>query len=536
MAEKGPPLSSMTSGGKSSLTFWSAIVFTGIFSVWAVVNPENLTNTLWGWVYQYHGTFSWFTMMIPLIIIGICLVLAFSKFGNVKLGKKDEKPEFSTFSWLGMLFTAGIGVGLVNFGVAEPLVHYLQSAGGIRSGADAVAAAENAMKYTMFIWGLPAWSIYTISGLVIGYFAYSRGAKFLPGTPIAEGFSDKKWGKPLANITNILAAGASALTMAASIGLGVFQVKNAVSSVFGYNNEGLGYSVFILLAIFAIYTLAAVLPIGKGMKILGDINVVVAVAILVYVFALGNSPFLMNFIAQTFKNTFLGVVPTSLETLPFLNKGWFFDWPNTTLIWWISWTPFLGIFIARISKGRTIRQIIVGGVLAPVMFLIVWFSVFGGTGFLNAIVGDGSIIQYIQDHPDDVYLSFIMVLQKLPLFTLTGIVFIVLILVFLSTTATSSMISLSIITSNGPENAPVVRTLIWSVITTMVAFANVATGTLNGVRAIAVFLGIPYMFVFFLAISGLIRQLRHDARREGYVDPQHKLQKESEQRLGKELT
>lgn len=510
----------------SSMLFWSAVIFTGIFSIWAVVNPEGLTSTLWGWVNLYHANFSWFTMMMPLIILGICAYLAFSKFGKIKLGKTNEKPEFSTFSWLGMLFTAGIGVGLVNFGVAEPLVHYLKSVEGITSGADAVSAAESAMKYTMFIWGLPAWAIYTISGLVIGYFAYSKQAKFLPGTPIEEGFSDKKWGKPMGKITNVVAAGAASLTMAASIGLGVFQVKNAVSAVTGWNLDGMRFSIMILLGMFAIYTTASVLPVGKGMKVLGDINVVVAVSLLVFVFVLGNSPFLMSFIAQTLKNTFLGVIPTSLESFPFLDKQWSFDWPNTTLIWWISWTPFLGIFIARISKGRTIRQIVLAGVLVPTLFLVVWFSVFAGTGFLDTIIGDGSIIQYIQDYPDDVYLSFIMVLQQLPLFQVTGVIFIVLILVFLATSATSSMISLSIITSNGPENAPVGRTLIWSIITTMVAFANVATGTLDGVRAVAVIIGIPYMFLLFLSISGMIRQLRHDTANEDYLNYQQKLGKE----------
>ena len=314
--------------------------------------------------------------------------------------------------------------------------------------------------------------------------------------------------------------------MAASIGLGVFQVKNAVSAVTGWNLDGMRFSIMILLGMFAIYTTASVLPVGKGMKVLGDINVVVAVSLLVFVFVLGNSPFLMSFIAQTLKNTFLGVIPTSLESFPFLDKQWSFDWPNTTLIWWISWTPFLGIFIARISKGRTIRQIVLAGVLVPTLFLVVWFSVFAGTGFLDTIIGDGSIIQYIQDYPDDVYLSFIMVLQQLPLFQVTGIIFIVLILVFLATSATSSMISLSIITSNGPENAPVGRTLIWSIITTMVAFANVATGTLDGVRAVAVIIGIPYMFLLFLSISGMIRQLRHDTANEDYLNYQQKLGKE----------
>lgn len=499
-----------------SWLFWSAVAFTGIFSVWAVISPESLTTTLWGWVYSYHDNFNWFTVLMPLLMLLICTTLAFSKYGNIKLGAKDEEAEFSTFSWMAMLFTAGIGVGLVNFGVGEPLSHYLNSPLGLAGGYDQISAAKNALRQTMFIWGLPAWSIYTISGLVIGYFTYHRGSKFLPGTPIEEGFIDKSWARPVGNITNIVAAGAASLTMAASIGLGVFQVKNGVEAVTGIDLSGVGYSIAILLVIFAIYTLAAVLPVGKGMKILGDINVCVAVIILLYVFTVGRTEYFMGTILSTIKSTFIEVIPTSFENYTFLDKTWFKDWPNTTFIWWVSWTPFLGIFIARISKGRTIRQIILASVLVPTIFLIVWFSVFGGFGLLDAIVGSGEIVNYIENNPNDVYLSFIMVLQSFPLFPLMGTLFIILIIVFLSTSATSAVISLSMITSDGAEDAPPYRTVIWSIITTMVAFANVMTGTLNGVRAVAVVIGIPYMLFLFLSISGMIRQMRKDYR-EGRV-------------------
>lgn len=315
-----------------STLFWAAVGFTGIFSVWAVISPESLTTTLWGWVYSYHDYFNWFTILMPLLILLTCGALAFSKYGKIKLGPKDEKPEFSTFSWMAMLFTAGIGVGLVNFGVAEPLIHDLYSPMGLPGGYDQATAAKNAMSLTLFNWGLPAWSIYTISGLVIGYFTYHRGAKFLPGTPIEEGFSDKPWGKTVGRITNVVAAGAASLTMAASIGLGVFQVKNGVKAVTGMELSGVGSSIVILLIMFAVYTLAAVLPVQKGMKVLGDINVYVAVIILLFVFAVGRTDFFMGTILSTMKSTFTSIIPISFENYTFIDKGWFKDWPNTTLI------------------------------------------------------------------------------------------------------------------------------------------------------------------------------------------------------------
>ncbi|MDR1886035.1 MAG: BCCT family transporter [Synergistaceae bacterium] len=502
-----------SSRGFGDRTFWAAAGLTAIFSVWSLVNPTSLTTTLWRWVYKFHGAFSWFTIILPFAFLCICLYVGLGKYGNYKFGGCDARPEFSTFSWLGMLFTAGIGVGLVNFGVAEPMSHYLTSPLGIKGGFDPPQAAQNALNMSMFIWGLTAWSIYTISGLVVGYFTYSRGSKFLPGSPIADGFADKPWSKPLSKVANISAAGAAALTISASIGMGVFQVRNGIEAVTGLKFSGMTFSVVILVALFLIYTAFAILPVGKGMKKLGDANVCIAIGLLLFVFAIGPTRYFMSLIVQTLSGTVLDMIPISMRTFPFIEKKWFNDWPLTTMIWWISWTPFMGVFIARISKGRSLRQFMLASILTPTLFLVAWFSVFGGYGLMDTILGSGKIADYIINNPDDVYLSFIMVLQALPFFKITGVIFILLIVVFLSTTATSAAISLSMITSNGAENAPPLKTLTWSVIMATVAFANVATGTLSGVRAVAVSLAIPYIFFLLLQVSGVMRAMRSDYRK-----------------------
>lgn len=493
--------------------FWIAAIFTAIFSVWSLINPIGLTNTLWNWVYSFHGVFAWFTIVMPLTFLLICLVFAFSKYGGYKFGGKDTTPEFSTFSWMGMLFAAGIGVGLVNFGVAEPLSHFLTSPLGLPGGYSPEVAAQNSLNMTMFIWGLPAWSIYTISALVIGYFTYSRGSKFLPGTPIEEGFKDKKWSKMVGKLANISAAGAAALTMAGSIGMGVFQIENGLSAVFGIQSDTLAFSVGVLIFIFITYAIPAMLPVSKGMKIAGDINIIIAVLMLVFVFLAGPTSYFMNTILGTIGGTFTQIVPISFNAFPLLEKGWFNDWPLTTMIWWVSWTPFIGVFVARISRGRTIKEFVLASILIPTVFLVFWFSVFGGYGLKEAVLGDGVIAQFILENPNDVYLSFIMVLQSMPFFQITGPVFIMLIIVFLATGATSAAISLSMITSDGAPDAPPLKTLIWSVIMATVAFATIATGTISGVRAVAVFLGIPYTFFLILQISGFVRSIRIDHKK-----------------------
>ncbi len=495
---------------QSSTLFWASACFTAVFSIWGVINPDSLTTTLYSWTSAFNNDFNWFVILMPLLILALCAYLAFGKYGNVKLGGKDTTPEFSTFSWMAMLFTAGIGVGLVNFGVAEPLTHYMQSPLGLAGGFSESEAAQNALKLTLFNWGLPAWAIYTISGLVIGYFTYTRGAKFLPGTPIAEGFKDRKWGKPLAYATNLMGAAAAALTMAASVGLGVFQVKNGVQSVFGINLEGVTSLLTILAILFVVYTLAAIMPVQKGMKILGDINIIIAIALLLFVFLVGRTDYYMGTILATLKSTFTDIISISFENFAVLDKTWFNDWPITTLMWWVSWTPFIGIFIARISKGRTIKQIVTASILVPTLFLVIWFSVFGGHGLLDAIAGDAEIANYMLANPNDVYLSFIMVLQQFPFFGITGFLFVALIVVFLSTSATSSVISLSMITSDGAEDAPPYRSIVWSVIIVLIASANLIAGSFSGVKAVAIVLSIPYLFMFVLSISGFMRQMRKD--------------------------
>ncbi|WP_291578200.1 BCCT family transporter [Clostridium sp. UBA6640] len=493
-----------------SSLFWASASFTAIFSVWGVIDPEGLTTTLYSWTSAFNNNFNWFVILMPLLILALCAYLAFGKYGHIKLGGEDTKPEFSTFSWMSMLFTAGIGVGLVNFGVAEPLIHYMQSPMGLAGGFSETQAAQNALKLTLFDWGLPAWAIYTISGLVIGYFTYNRGGKFLPGTPIEEGFRDRKWGKPLAYAANLMGAAAAALTMAASVGLGVFQVRNGVQSVFGINLQGITPLIVILAILFAVYTLAAILPVQKGMKVLGDINVIIAIALLLYVFFVGRTGYFMGTILTTLKSTFTDIISISFENYALLDKTWFNDWPITILMWWVSWTPFIGIFIARISKGRTIKQIVTASILVPTIFLVLWFSVFGGYGLLDAIAGDAEIANYILQNPDDVYLSFIMVLQKFPLFGITGLLFVALIIVFLSTSATSSVISLSMMTSDGAEDAPKYRSIVWSIIIVLISSANLIAGSFNGVRAVAIVLSIPYLFLFILSMSGFMRQIRKD--------------------------
>lgn len=362
---------------------------------------------------------------------------------------------------------------------------------------------QRALDMALWVWGLPAWTIYAFSGLVIGYFTYSRRAKFLPSTPILHGFSDKKWSKPIA----------ASLTMSASLGLGVFQVKNAFNSVFGIDLSSTTHSLIILFLFFIVFTAAAILPVKKGMARLGDFNVYIALALLLYVFVMGPTSYYMSNIVSTIGGLFTKIIPISTNTLPIADKTWLNDWPLTTIIWWISWTPFLSVFIDRISKGRTIKEFLLASIIVPTLFLVVWFSVFGGWGMLDTLVGSGEVAKYYLEHPDDVYLTFIMVLQSLPFFKFTGVVFVILIIVFLATSATSSAISLSMITSDGSENAPIFKTLIWSVIMVTIASANVITGTLNGVKAVAVFLGVPYFFFFILKITGFLRRFINDYRK-----------------------
>ena len=499
-----------TSSGNN--LFWPSILIAGSIAVWGAISPTGMHEGCRTWVQWFFNHFGWWYVWMPFSLLICCIYLACSRFGKIRLGGDAARPEFSDFSWLSMLFTAGIGVGLVFFGVAEPVIHYYSGPSGVLAGTAKAEAARFGMMETLFEWGFAAWSTYAAAGLVVGYYAFNRGARFLPGEPIRLAFHNKPWANHAAKLTNILAPPVAALTMAGSIGMGTFQMTNGLRLITGEELSGYTVPLLVLFVIFCTYAIPASTPLKKGMKRLGDWNIYLALFIFMWAFVFGPTTYLMETMVTTLGDMLRTTVSFNFNV--YMNeeesvRQWFNDWPMTIWAWWVSWTPFMGVFVARISYGRTIRQFVLASIIVPTLCMLVWFSTFGGLGIFNDILGDGSIAATAMQ---DWSKSFFSTLEYLPLPQITAPVTMILVLLFLATGACAAAISLAIMTSDGKHDAPPGKAFIWAVIMAAVGMALTIIDSMEAVKAILSFLAIPYTFLLLLSVAGLFRGLKTELR------------------------
>lgn len=504
--------------------FIISAIITAVFSTWSILYPINLGDTLSRFQVFFSLMYGWFIKILPIIIIGISLYFGISKkYRDMRFGGPDARPEFSTFSWLAMLFTAGIGIGIVYFGINEGAIAYLLAPDGIgadgglaANGTQKWEAAKNAMAISIYHWGVPAWAIFSISGLSVGYFTFRHGTRYLPGAPIEFAFKGRPWAKPVARVMNVLGVVCSALTISATMGIGAVQIASGARIVANAPAEGTEMWPFIVLAIlFVIFTLAAVTPLKKGMKFIGDANMWMAIGIMVFVMIFGPTRFIFEQIFDTFGSVLTGLIPKNFEMYIFVDDpSYTVAWDTATLLWWIAWTPFMCVFIASISKGRKIKEFCFATMTIPVIFMVLWLATFSGTVLLDIIQGSGEIGKYALENPEE---TFFALLRNLPFSGFTQIFTLVLIIFFLATTCTSAAISLSRMT--GPDGIEIshTRSAVWSVLMTLIAvaaiYATISSGGIEGmygIRALATALALPYLFFYILIIAAFIKQIRKD--------------------------
>ena len=354
-----------------------ALAITGGIAAWGIIDTAGLAAIaayVVGLMFKSRG---WFVMLTVSTMLIASVVIALSPVGRVRLGQDDERPEFSTVSWLTMLFAAGMGVGLLYFGTAEPLTHYniAQAMEGRQKGA-AVA-----LFVTNFHWGLHAWAIYAVTGLVLAYFSFRRGCPQLISAPLVATFGHRRWTRAVGGLSDLLAIVAIAIGLGGSVAMGVFQIQSGVIALFDLDR---GSSV-LAMGIFVVLVLSYILPLtvdlSKGMAVLSKTAMGIAIGLMVFVLITGPTSFLMSGIVESLGVYVSNVFQQGFETYTFFDEAvtdWFSAWTLTYMVWWLAWAPFVGVFIARISRGRTIREFILGVVLVPTGFSILWFGVFGG--------------------------------------------------------------------------------------------------------------------------------------------------------------
>jgi glycine betaine transporter len=409
-------------------------------------------------------------------LVVMSFVLAFSRYGNLKLGADDEEPEFSTGAWFAMLFAAGMGIGLVFWGVAEPLSHYGEPPPGIVPRTP--DAAHAAMRYSFFHWGLHPWAVYSIVALAIAFFQFRRGGVALVSTSIQA----LPWGvfRALGPLVNALAVIATAFGVAASLGMGALQINSGLHAVAGVP-VGAAAQVAIIVATTVTFLASAVTGLARGIKWLSSFNLVLAGLLALAVFVLGPSVAIVDTLTTTLGNYASDFVRMSLRTTPFRDSQWVGSWTIFYWAWWVSWSPFVGLFIARVSRGRTIREFIVGTVIAPSLAAFVWFAVFGG-GALNLEIMHGVPIAAAVEA--DVSTAMFAMFDALPLGTLLSAAATVLVLVFFVTSGDSA--------------------------TAAIAISLLLAGGLQAVQTATIVFALPFTVVILLMAWSLWRAIRDE--------------------------
>lgn len=465
--------------------------------------PDALTQAANAMTGTTFRALDWFFLAETTLFLGLCLWLAFSRFGHLRLGKDTDRPEFSNSAWLAMLFAAGMGSGLLFWGVAEPLTHFASPPVGV---GGTPKAARHAMLLTNFHWGFSAWAIYGVAALVIAWFGFRKGTAALPGAPLRYVFR-ARWVEPVARLSDLLAVLAIAFGVAGSIAMGAMQFHSGLKTVAGVPDTDL-VLLIIVAVLFVAYMTSAATSLDKGIRILSQLNMGVAVALLVFVLLAGPTAELLRAFGTAVGDYLTGLPGLTLTAYPYTDAGpWLHGWTITYLIWWIAWAPFVGLFIARISRGRTIREFVFGVVGLPTLFSILWFAVFGGTALHEELSGGGGIARAVAE---DVTGALFLLFDRLPMSTLLGGAAISLVFVFLVTSADSATYVLGMLSRGGDLEPPTRTKLGWGVGLATLGAALLLSRRIDVIRSITVAGAIPYALIMLLQVAALFRSLRDE--------------------------
>lgn len=472
-----------------------------IFAIWGVISPDSMIAKASLVANFISESFGWFYLASVAFFVAFCLFLIFSKYGNIKLGKEDEKPEFSYFAWISMLFAAGFGAGIVFWGVAEPLTHFANPpVSGIEPGT--AEAARISMNYSFFNWGLHQWSVFALVGLALAYFQFRKNSKLLISETV-EGVSKKKMGRKLKNSINILAVVATVTGVATSLGMGVLQINAGLSHVFSFPNTT-WMQIVIVGVMFVLFTLSAVTGVNKGIKILSNINMYLVIGFMLFFLFTGPTVFILETFVLGIGDYLANFVSMSFQMSPYTGDPWVKDWTVFYWAWVITWSPFVGSFVARISRGRTIRQFVSGVLLVPPVIAFMWMAIFGGTGIYMDLFENTALSAAVSQ---DTATAIFVFLEQFPFYGLLSVLMLVLIMIFLITSADSTVYVLGIMTSDGNENPSNKVKAVWAVLVAVITAVLIVSSGLQGLQSVALIAALPFTVIMILICISLIKSL-----------------------------
>lgn len=463
-------------------------------------------QTTVNWV---SSTFGWYYMLAATLYIVFVIYMACSRYGAIKLGPEQSKPEFSLLSWSAMLFAAGIGIDLMFFSVAEPVTQYMQPPEG---AGETLEAARQAMVWTLFHYGLTGWSMYALMGIALGYFSYRYNLPLTIRSALYPIFG-KRINGPIGHTVDIAAVIGTIFGIATTLGIGVVQLNYGLKVLFDVP-EGLTAQMALIVLSVVIATISVVSGVDKGIRILSELNVALALGLILFVLFMGKTEFLLNALVLNvgdYINRFMGM---TLNTFAFDRPTqWMNSWTLFFWAWWVAWSPFVGLFLARISRGRTIREFVLGTLIIPFTFTLLWLSVFGNAALYEIIHGDAGFAQEVINHAER---GFYSLLAQYPAFKLSASVATITGLLFYVTSADSGSLVLGNFTSKLKDinsDAPNWLRIFWSVAIGVLTMGMLMTNGISALQNATVIMGLPFSFVIFFIMAGLYKSLKVEDHR-----------------------
>ena len=489
------------------LVIGATLFFVVLLIAMILIAPEQtqtLLNTAKSGIF---ANFSWFYVLAFSVFLGFLVILSVSSLGNIKLGNDEEEPEFGFLSWLAMLFAAGMGVGLMFFGVAEPLTHYLSD---ITTGS-AEHKQQEALLHTLFHWGIHAWSVYGMIALALAYFGFRYKLPLALRSCFYPLLKERINGK-LGDLIDIMALLATLFGVITTLGFGASQLGAGLHQLGWISENSFSLQVVVIAVVMSLAIFSAISGVGKGVKILSELNLTLAFCLLIFVLVAGPTLYLLSAFSDNIGTYLSNLVQLSFKTYVYEQEhtGWFSGWTILYWAWWCSWAPFVGLFIARISKGRTIREFIFGVLVIPSMFGILWFTVFGNTAiWLNDGEAAGTLGQMISS-PETLLFKF---LDYLPLSGVTGLVSLVVISLFFITSADSGIYVLNNIASRDKSLvAPRWQAVMWGILMSVVAIVLMQSGGLANLQAMTLLVALPFAMLMLLMCFSLWKGLNADKK------------------------
>ncbi|MFS0638022.1 BCCT family transporter [Mesobacillus foraminis] len=490
----------------STVFYVSLIIVAGLVFM-GITMPASLEKITSSTQAVITDSFGWYYLLVVSMFVFVCFYLLVSPIGRIKLGKQEDKPEFSRPTWLAMLFSAGVGIGLIFYGTAEPISHYIVSSPTGQEGTD--QGIKDAMRFTFFHWGIHAWAIYGSVAMVLAYFTFRKGELSLISRtlrPLIGKHADGAVGKAI----DVIAVISTVIGIATTLGFGAMQINGGLSYLFDVPSTMTSQTI-IILVVTVLFMISALTGLSKGIKILSNLNMGLSAVLFLIVFIFGPTLFILNLFTDTVGTYMQNFINMSFRISPLSEegRGWINGWTIFYWAWWIAWAPFVGVFIARVSKGRTIREFVVCVLLVPSLIGFLWFSTFGSAAIVTESSGLLSISSLAAEE------SLFGVLEGFPMSIALSLLAILVIVTFFVTSADSGTFVLGMMTTNGSQNPSRSIKVTWGVFLSITALALLYSGGLQALQNTMIIAALPFSAIMVLMVVSLLKSLNQEAKEFG---------------------